>query len=80
MAEYLSNYNGRTLVTLGVKPSVENPLAETVADHGLPLVIMGYKSHSIIYTMPVVYFKPMIGLCMEEGGNGLCIITYMFGY
>lgn len=62
-------------MTLGVKPKVENPLAEAVADQVLPLVIMGYKSHSIICTMSVVCFNPMTGLCMEEGGNGLCIIT-----
>jgi hypothetical protein len=37
----LSKANGKTLVTFGVNPKVENPLAEAVADHELPFVTMG---------------------------------------
>jgi len=76
----LSKANGKTFVTLGVNPKVENPLAEAVADQELPFVIMGYRSHSMICTMPVVCLRPMIGLCIPVGGNGLWQATYILGF
>lgn len=47
MPQYLSKAIGNTLVTFGDIPRVENPLAESAADHLPPVEVKGYKSHNM---------------------------------